>query len=269
MDIKVIFKNVFNTIKKHAGTIYAGAAVVGVGATVYLSGKAAVEVDHKIEPDMDIREKAKIYANAYWLAILVSGATIGSIVMSDRTHVHGKVVLAGALAMANERHHTFEDKTREIVGDDAANDIHREIVKDKFKDEDVDYFNLDEGKGDKPLYFYEPVSGQRIDTTYLKLVESLLETNFRLQNDLSVELNVFNEYLGGEALPETLGWCWDFESEVQMSQAEFSGRGLVIDFTPDVWDEIKYWVRSEVNMDPNDIITINYSVWPEESIPFK
>ena len=269
MDIKVIFNNAFNAIKKHAGTIYAGAAVVGVGATVYLSGKAAVEVDHKIEPGMDIREKAKIYAKAYWLAILVSGATIGSIVMSDRTHVHGKALLAGALAMANERYHTFEDKTREIIGDDAANDIHREIVKDKFKDEDVDYFNLDEGIGDKPLYFYEPVSGQCINTTYLKLVESLLETNFRLQNDFSVELNVFNEHIGGEALPRMLGTGWDFENEAQQSQAEGSGKGFVIDFTPDVWDEIKYFVRPDIEMHQEDRININYAVWPDEMLPFR
>lgn len=266
-NIKVIFKNVFNAIKKHAGTIYAGAAVVGVGATVYLSGKAAVEVDHKIEPDMDIREKAKIYARAYWKTILVSGVTIGSIVMSDRTHVHGKALLAGALAMANERCHTFEDKTREIIGDDATNDIHREIVKDKFKNEDVDYFNLDEGIGDKPLYFYEPLSGQCIDTTYTKLLEALLETNFRLQKDMAVEFNVLTEWMGGEARTETSNLYWDYNSDAQNYNASYVG-GFVIDFTEEVWDEIKYWVKSDVTMMPDDRINIHYLLYPEETEPW-
>lgn len=264
MDIKVIFKNAVNAIKKHAGTIYAGAAVVGVGATVYLSGKAAVEVDHKIEPGMDIREKAKIYAKAYWLTILVSGATIGSIVMSDRTHVHGKAVLAGALALANDRYKKLDGATREMIGDEATDDIYRKIAEDELN-KGKDYLESD--IGNKPLYFYEPISGQCIDTTYTKLLEALLETNFRLQKDMAVEFNVLTDWMGGEAREETANLYWDYNNDAQNYNASYVG-GFVIDFTEEVWDEIKYWVRNDITMMPDDRINIHYLLYPEETEPW-
>ena len=267
MDIKVIFKNAANAFKKHAGTIYAGVAVIGVGATVYLSGKAAVEVDHKIEPDMDIREKAKIYAKAYWLTILVSGVTISSIVMSDRTHVHGKAALAGALALANDRYKKLDSATREMIGDEATDDIHREIAKGNLENYDVNCFGIGEEAGNKPLYFYEPLSGQCIDTTYTKLLEALLETNFRLQKDMAVEFNVLTEWMGGEARAETSNLYWDYNNETQHYNASYVG-GFVIDFTEEVWDEIKYWVKNDVTMMPDDRINIHYLLYPEETEPW-
>lgn len=264
-NIKVIFKNVFNAIKKHAGTIYAGAAVVGVGATVYLSGKAAVEVDHKIEPGMDIHEKAKIYAKAYWLAILVSGVTIGSIVMSDRTHVHGKAVLAGALAMANERHKKLDSATREMIGDEATDDIYRKIAEDELN-KGKDYLESD--IGNKPLYFYEPVSGQCINTTYMKVIEALLESMFRLQRDMSVEFNVLLEGMDGLAVEHTSNYYWDYDDDAQQYNASYSSGGFVIDFTEDVWEKIRYFTRPENTMTPDDRIDISYVLWPEERVPW-
>lgn len=265
MQIKMIFKNAVNAIKKHAGTIYAGAAVVGVGATVYLSGKAAVEVDHKIEPDMDIREKAKIYAHAYWLTILVSGATIGSIVMSDRTHVHGKAALAGALALANDRYKKLDSATREMIGDEATDDIYRKIAEDELN-KGKDYLESD--IGNKPLYFYEPVSGQCINTTYMRVIEALLESMFRLQKDMSVEFNVLLEGMDGIAVDHTANYYWDYDDDAQQYNASYSSGGFAIDFTDDVWEKIRYFTKPDVTMTPDDRITINYVLWPEERVPW-
>ena len=265
MDIKLIFKNAFNAIKKHAGTIYAGAAVVGVGATVYLSGKAAVEVDHKIEPSMPIHEKAKIYAHAYWKTLLVSGMTVGSIVMSDRTHVHGKTVLAGALAMANERYKKLDGVTREMIGDEATDDIYRKIAENELNKE-KDYLESD--IGNKPLYFYEPVSGQCINTTYIKVIEALLESMFRLQKDMSVEFNVLLEGMDGLAVEHTSNYYWDYDDDAQQYNASYSPGGFVIDFTEDVWEKIRYFTRPENTMTPDDRINISYVLWPEERIPW-
>ena len=62
MSLESVFNSAIEGLKEHSGTVFSGIAVVGVFATTYFSGKAAVEVDHKLDPDMSFGEKAKVYS---------------------------------------------------------------------------------------------------------------------------------------------------------------------------------------------------------------
>ena len=274
MQIKKAVDAVFKAVKSHSGTICAGAAIVGVGATVYFSGKAAVEVDHEIDPSMTKKEKAKVYAKAYWKTAVVSGLTVGAIVGSDRFHVKKEVGLAGTAALLKSRNQMLDQKAREKFGDAEVDDIYREMAEEEISKhvEEPDAV-CEEPEVSKPsnsekmLYLYEPVSGQGIDVTYEKLLEALLEMNFRLQKDFSAEFNAWLDFLGDYHRNDMTCYYWDLDSESQQYAASYAG-SFVIDFPEAVWDKIKYWANSETPMTTDDRINLSYLIYPDEVLPW-
>ena len=260
MEIKKVIGNIGRKFKKNSGSICAIGAVAGVIATAYFSGKAAVQVDHEIDPDMDKSLKAKTYLKAYWKTGIAGSATIGLIIASDRIHAGNELALAGAAMALKERIQKVNEKVTEKFGEEATDDIYREMVKE---DENIGTLgmDLDAEARSKKLYFYEPISGQAIDTTYEKILEAMLESNLRLMRDYKTEFNVFLEWIGGEATSKTLTYVWDYDDELQNYNSSYLG-GFVVDFIKDVNDQIEYWVKSDKPMTPEDRITMIFLLPP-------
>ena len=246
--------------RKNSGTICALTAVIGVFTTAYFSGKAAVRVDHEIDPDMDKKLKAKTYVKAYWKAAVSGIVTSGLIIASDRIHVRSEVALAGIAAMYKDNLKKINNKIEEKYGKEAVDDIYREIVSEEH-DPGAIGMDLDKEASGKKLYFYEPISGQCIETTYQKVLEALLESNFRLQRDFIADFPVFIEWIGGEVTTDILTHVWDYEDEMQNYNASFCG-GFTIDFTERVNQLIEYWVNSDKEMVPSDRITMDFLIPP-------
>lgn len=267
MQIKRVIDAVFKVIKSHSGTICAGAAVVGVGATAYFSGRAAVEVDHTLEPSMTKKEKVKVYAKAYWKTVLSGIVTSGFIFGSDRLHVKKEVLLAGTAAMYKDKFIALGQKVTDEFGEEAANDIYKDIAAEPLQNH-IDYDLTEEEKTSKTLYLYEPISKQRLTVTYEQILETLLEVNLRLQRDLNVEFNVFLEGLGGICTDETTLLEWNYDNESQNYTASYVG-GMAVDFDENTWEKIKRFTKSNEQMKPEDQICLWYLIPPEESVPWE
>lgn len=269
--------NVFKSIGKHKSAISAGVAVVGVFVTSYLSGKAAVEVDHLIDPDMDRKLKAKVYAKAYWKTAVSALVTSGCIIGCHKSHVQTELGLAAALAVNKDKFLELREKAKEKFGEEAMNDIYREMAEEDVREfavvtEDGEIMgtidSLPDSEKTKVLYLYDPISGQVIPTTYVKILESLLECNFRLQRDYTVEFNVFLDYIGGECTSDSACYVWDFDDATQCYDCGYAEEGFVISFRKETWDQIARWMKSGKQMTQADAIFINYVIVPGEKLPW-
>ena len=260
MQFKEVIGNIERKLKKNSGTLCAVGACVGVVATAYFSGKAAVRVDHEVDPDMDKSLKAKTYLKAYWKAGVSGVATCGLIIASDRIHAGNELALAGAAMAIKEKLQKVNEKITEKYGEEATDDIYREMVRE---DPNIGTrgMDLDAEARSKKLYFYEPISGQAIDTTYEKILEAMLESNLRLMRDFKAEFNAYLEWIGGDAVARTMTYVWDLDDELQNYNSSYCG-GFTIDFTKEVNEKIDYWIRSDRVMTPDDRIVMEFLIPP-------
>lgn len=259
------FDKVINWIKDHKATICSALACGGVFATAYFSGKAAVRVEHTIDPDMDKKEKAKEYVKAYWKTGVAAGATCALIISSDRIHVGTEAAIAGVAAMWKQKAVDIDKKLVEEVGEERAHQIHNDIIHEKIESDRKNHPEKfpeekipDDGSMTSKLLVYEPYTDQYFYTTRETMAWAMLEANRRLMNQYDVRLNYIIKLLGGVPKPEgnKIGWNW--ENETQDYAWSYYG-GPWIDFWPDVRKDKKgalclfYQVEPETQ-EPEDMI---------------
>ena len=206
---------ILNWLKDHKATICSGLACGGVFATAYFSGKAAVQVEHTVNPDMDKKEKAKEYVKAYWKTGVAAGITCGLIISSDRIHVGTEAAIAGVAAMWKQKAVDIDNKLIEEVGEERAKQIHNDIIQEKIKDDLKNHpekfpeeKDLPDGSMNSKLLVYEPYTDQYFYTTRETIAWVMLEANKRLMNQFDVRLNYIIKMLGGVPKPEgdKIGW---------------------------------------------------------------
>ena len=204
---------IIEQIKDHSGTICSGIAVAGVFVTAYFSGKSAVKIDREIDPDLDKKEKAKLYLKAYWKTALSAAVTTGCIIGSDRIHVGKEVALAGAVSMWKKYGEDIDKKLIETVGPEKATEIHNEIAKERIEEKANELSTPVEKDG--KLLIYEPYTDQYFYASRETIAWAMLEANRKLMQQYDVRLNYIIGLLGGKTTPEgnKIGWNW--ENEVQ------------------------------------------------------
>lgn len=213
MGFKIKVNNLLRSLGNKSGTICAIVGVIGVGTTAYFSAKGAVKADHLIDPDLDKKEKAKVYLKTMWPAGVAGLATVGAIVGSDRIHVKKEVALAGVAAIWKRRFTETEGKVRDIYGDEALNEIHKEIANDHMKENPYKGEAPDVSKGEK--IYYEPYTDQYLKCTEDQLKEAYYEGNKRFTRDGELSLNFIIGYLGGDTNKVDDKYGWYYESEIQ------------------------------------------------------
>lgn len=265
MNLKEVIGKAIKKIASKKATIATVAAVAGVFTTGYFSAKGAVMVDHEMDPDLDTKLKAKLYAKAYWKAVLSGAVTVGAIVFSDRAHSKKEAMLAGAAIMWKDKFKDFDKRVREKLDPADVDDIYKDMVSDDIMDGDFGAIgnDLTADEFSKILYLYEPISGQCIDTTYERLLETLLDVNLTFQREYVINFDEFLEGIGGETTADTWKLVWDMDDEMQMFNASYCG-GFVIDFTEKTNDLIRKYCQSGVYQSPEDRITINFLIEPVE-----
>lgn len=268
--MKVNFKGIWKWIVDHSGTICAGTAVAGVGVTAYLSGKAAVEVHETVTPEMTKKEKAKIYAKAYWKTLLAGLLTSGAIIGSDRLHVKKELGLAGAALMYKDKFLGIEKKVREKFGDEAVDEIKKEMQEESLQSASEDLEMLDDIKlSSEEVVVYVPDADCLYRTTPKRIFYALYETNYKLHKDQDVSLGYFCKKLGKpiksfksameksvfDAMLNDLRWC-GYNKE-QFYEWEITERRQHIDYIPDTY-------LREVKM-PDGTVTVGQYVEMESA----
>lgn len=224
---------VLDILKDKSGTICAAGAVVGVFVTAYLSGKAAVRVEHTIDPDMDTQTKVKEYGKAYWKTAVSAGVTTALIVGSDRIHVSKEIAAAGVAAMWKDKFVTLDKKVTEKIGAEKTAEIHKEIVADKMKEKEIPENLTKPNLPGEPIYVYEPYTEQYFYTTRERIAWAMLKANEKLQKTYDCRLNYIIKLLGGDPDPIGDKIGWNMENDVQDYAWSYYG-GPWIELTTDV-----------------------------------
>lgn len=113
------------------------ASCVGTVATGYLTYKATRLSDLKLDEEGLLREDWKVRFRktyGYFLpALLGGGVTMASILMNQKVGTKTIAAITGGAAMTTDLLRRYEDKTRELLGEDKLIDIQKAIAEDEAK----------------------------------------------------------------------------------------------------------------------------------------
>lgn len=204
----------YSTITKHLPTICTVIGVIGVPITGYLSGKAAVKADRKLNHAEELSWKEKIKQTwKYYIPPIISGSvTMASVVASNRLSKREVAALSAAVAYMTHSRDKMERAIQERYGDAVLEEIRQEAMKEVYSPKSVEETGLGE------TLCFEAYSGRWFRSSPEKVDEALQA--FRkdyFENGWSLSLNDLYEKLGIETthFGWQMGWpasneydCW-------------------------------------------------------------
>lgn len=133
----VLMKLVSGT-KANAPVLFAGAAIVGVGITIFETAKAtqlaiddlrdkAAQLDFEDDADVwkgwDLQTKAKLTWKRFIPVILSGGLTIGCIFAGQYISIQRTAAVAALYAAAEDKLQRYQESTKEVVGERKEGEI--------------------------------------------------------------------------------------------------------------------------------------------------
>ena len=198
-------------IKDNSGVIFSVLAVVGLVGTCIMTAKGAVTAEKLIDPDLDKKEKIKVYAKSYGGAAVCGLGTVACILGANHVHLRKEAAIAGVAALWKTDLTKIEEKVKEKFGTKELKEIRDEIVKDKIKENPPMQMPVPEGQ----ILVYEPYTDQYFNTTREKIAHAMYKANEKLAKECDVRLNYIINILGGTPTLEgsLIGWNWENESQ--------------------------------------------------------
>lgn len=238
--------------KDNSGVIFSVLAVVGLVGTCILTAKAAVKAEKLIDPDLDKKEKIKVYAKTYAPAVGCGVATAACILGANHVHLKKEAALAGVAALWKGNLNDLEKKVIEKDGGEKLKEMKDEIVKEKIKEKPI---SEEPTNAHGQILVYEPYTDQYIWTSREKIAWAMLKANEKLAKDYDVRLNLIIKMLGGQPTREggLIGWNW--ENECQNYTWSYYG-GPWISINP-----------SMTKMGGHDALMLFYEVDPDTQEP--
>lgn len=219
---------VMEKLLQHLPQILSGVAVIGVGATAYLSGKNSIKA-HEILKEkqsqndgLAIKEKVKLTWKCYIPTLIALTATITCMIVSQKMSAAQVASMSAACGYLINQKTELEKKIKEEVGEETFQKIKKEvdekITRDRYEDEWV------EPTGNGDLLCYESYTGRWFFSSEKNVFDGLKDfidyykdNDYIAYNDLYGFLNLTPSYLGSE-----LGWCSDEENGWSPNEIEFS-----------------------------------------------
>ena len=190
-------------LKRYLPTILSAGACVGVIFTAVASSKAAV----KAEKEETKAGKVKCYI---WTAI-IAGTTIVCIVGSDRINRKRQAGLLAAYALLEKRFREYQTGVKEVLGDDAHQQVVDHIVKSECTPPDIWVANfvgeigelIPSNLEDKDLTrtFYDLRSKRYFESTLARVIQAEYYINRDMNLGKFITLNDMYSYFGLEGVP--------------------------------------------------------------------
>ncbi len=241
--IQTLGKGLFIAAKENRSAVKTGLAVAGVVALAFAATKAAVEakdildemkehIEDIPEEDVELRKAAyKEYglrvARKVAVPAIIGGATIYCILSAHGTDSKKIATLTAALMMDEEKMENLLNKTKEVVGEEKAEEIRDEVLKEGLK---KNYVANDEGEiiiveGQGPDQCYDEFSGTYFWSSKNKIEAVRNDINEYLNDYQSyVDVNEFYRRLGirPRQCGELAGWSkYSYSSKVDLSISTF------------------------------------------------
>lgn len=195
-------------MKRNASTILTVIGGIGVVATSVMAVKATPKALQLIETakeekqeDLTKFEIVKVAGPAYIPAAVTGAATIACIFGANVLNKRQQAGLMSAYALLDNYYKEYKSKVNEIYGDDANNEIIREIARDKYEEIDISV------EDDKQL-FYDDFSSRYFESTMAEVKHAEYTLNRNMAVTDFACLNEFYNLLGIEEVPggDELGW---------------------------------------------------------------
>lgn len=218
-------------LKKNASTILTCLGATGVVATTVMAVKATPKAMQLIEEakaekedDLTKFETALAAAPAYIPAIIVGVTTISCIFGANILNKKTQAGLASAYALLDQTYRKYQNKVKELYGEDADTAVRTSMAKDEYGKEDIIESEL-------PL-FYDQYSNRYFNTTNETVLRAEYEINKQLSVGGTASLNDYYDLVGLPPVDygEYVGW-----SAAQMHEM--------------YWDDWLYFNHTKAEMD--------------------
>lgn len=242
-SLNPVVKDGLNFMMANRPELLAGGALIGLGATVYFTGKAAIDlaqyrkeydafVQSGVIPEKKtiIKDTAKIILPAAGSTLFTGACIVGSSVIAHRQYG----VLMAAYLMSRDKMKEFESKAVALLGDGKTKEIRDEIAQERVKRMGAISSDLIVETGSGNTVCLDTMSGRLFKSDIAKIREAVNDLNEQIISDWSASLNDFYSLLGldGIKLGYNLGWNTNNLLRVSFSSA-LSDRGepiLVLDY---------------------------------------
>jgi hypothetical protein len=237
-DIKLVARQVGDSVIRNSPTILTGLVVVGVVTTTIFAGDAAIKAEHLIEeeklgkkmtyamdklakeqgrteiviPELTKMETIKVAWKVYIPTAIMAGLTIACAIGSNHINLRRNAALSSLYLIAENGLREYQAKVIENLGKGKEAKLREEIIQDRLdKDPVKDKQIIITGRG-KSLC-YDSLSGRYFedDMEHIRQVQN--DFNLKLLNgEPFMSLNELYQDLGLEntELGHNLGWCTEW-----------------------------------------------------------
>lgn len=210
-----IVKKGLNFVISNRAEMLAGASLVGLAATIYFSGKAALEINRCLEDTMLTKETlkdpetAKKVLTAAAPAALSAGFTAACIVGSQVIAHNQYGALMAAYMLGQDKLKMFESKAVKLMGEDQTGELKAAVAQQRVLMRPITSssgYIIDTGNGN--TLCLDAMSGRYFKSSVEALRRAENDVNSQVNDDWSATLNEFYQYLGLEPikLGDDLGW---------------------------------------------------------------
>lgn len=246
---------------RNASTVLTCLGGVGVVATTVMAIKATPKALKKIETaeqekgeELSKWETVKVAGTTYLPTILVGASTIACIFGSNILNKRQQASLASAYAFIDQSHKEYQNKVKELYGEETHQEIIDAIAAEKAENMavkapgfvDNNQLYVDEKCGEIRLFYIE--YGNRF---FEATLEQVISAEYHLNRNYTLRgyaiLNEFYDFLGLEPTDygDELGWIFNDNGKewIEFNHRKTSIRGIdciVIEmpFAPDLeWQE--------------------------------
>lgn len=196
MNVSKIIGKLRFSISKNAPSILTGIGAVGIIATAYFSGKAAVktnELKKRIKwKDYSKAEDRKLVAEivcCYTPVVIIGGVTIASVLCSNGINTRRFQAVCKAYHQASDRYSVYKMATAAIAGKDISEKIDQRISK-------FETWSDEKKPADDKILFVDNFSQQRFWSTELDILNAQYHYNRNFQIRDWASINELYDFYG-------------------------------------------------------------------------
>lgn len=196
-------------LRRNSPTILSCISAVGVIATTAMAIKVTPKAVRLIEQaviekgeELTVLEIVQVAGPTYIPVALVGLSTIACIFGANVLNKHQQAAITSAYMLLENAHKEYQNKVKELFGDDTDDLIKRSIARDKYIKHDI--------SSSEEQLFYEFNHGEFFERTKEDVLSAEYRFNLHFKSQGHASLNDFYDYLG---LPRTeygdiLGWTF-------------------------------------------------------------
>jgi hypothetical protein len=195
-------------LKKNGSTILTCVGVVGVVATGVAAVQATPKAMRLLEQAKEQKceeltklETVKAAGPVYIPTVIIGASTIACVIGANVLNKRQQAAIMSAYALLDSSYKEYKKKVSDMYGEEANEYVRKELAKDHYKDENIEWDTDTE-------LFYDEFSGRYFESTAKDVIQAEYNLNRQMATCSGAYLNEFYDFLGIDTIPagNELGW---------------------------------------------------------------